>query len=144
VLLDNGTVLMYYKAMVDGVRTMALARAPQWNASFEFVGNTGVVGEDPFVWVQNGTYHMIFHTCCDVKIMSMAWSEDGLKWHVTPGAGHNVNPYPAFSKTIELQGGGNVTLSRRERHFLVIDPVTGIPTHLMNGAEPSNDDEIRD
>lgn len=137
-IFPNGTTLMIYKGMVDGVRTMEIARAPQWNASFEFVRSTGIMGEDPFVWEQNGTFHMIFHTCCSDKIMSTAWSEDALSWYATPGSGHNVNPYPAFQKEIELEGGGTVELARRERHYVIIDRSTGTPTHLVNGVQPAS------
>lgn len=135
-VLSNGTVLLYWKAMVDGARTMALARAPSWRGPFEQVTVTGVIGEDPVVWQQNGTYHMLFHTCCTTKIPSTAWSEDGITWHVTPGAGHNINPFPAFSKDITLTNGSSLILARRERHQVAIDAASGLPLGLFNGAQP--------
>jgi hypothetical protein len=136
VVLANGTVLLYWKAMINNARTMALARAPSWRGPFEQVTVTDVIGEDPVVWQQNGTFHMLFHTCCDDKIPSTAWSEDGISWHVTPGAGHNANPFPAFTKDIALTNGSTIQLQRRERHQVAIDARTGLPLGLFNGAQP--------
>ena len=63
-----------------------------------------------------------------------AFSADGLSWVVEADS-------MVFSPNISLAGGGQLALSRRERHQVLLG-ADGAPSHLYNGAmqaAPTND-----
>lgn len=137
---------MYFKSMVGGgpgkppYVVTVLARAPHWSGPFDVdpstLVHTGIAGDDPFVWIQNGTYHMVLHTCCDAKIPTTAWSQDGITWASTPGEGHDANGFPAFSEDITLTNGTVVQLARRQRHQILQLSSDGAPLMLFKGVAP--------
>ena len=43
---------------------------------------------------------------------------------------------PGHRFNIAFDDGSSVTMRRRERPQLVFDPITGAPTHLINGVQP--------
>jgi hypothetical protein len=91
--------------------------------------------EDPFLFHQPETdsFHALFHTmggCPEVGCH--AFSKDGFSWRVSPGGAYNFS--------VSLDNGATVQLKRRERPQLVVDPRSGKPTHLLNGAEAAQHD----
>jgi hypothetical protein len=45
--------------------------------------------------------------------------------------------HPAVCRgVVKFDDGTSITMQRRERPHLVFDPVTGVPTHLINGVQP--------
>jgi hypothetical protein len=55
-----------------------------------------------------------------------AFSADGYTWHLS-----KANAYTA---TVEYTNGSTVDLLKRERPHLILDPASGVPTHLVTGA----------
>jgi hypothetical protein len=81
------------------------------------------------------TFHLLFHvyetgepgtTCTNSTVSAHLFSKDGYEWHTTPN-----QPY---GTTVSLIDGSNFTVATRERPKFVFDPVTGQPTHLINGV----------
>jgi hypothetical protein len=67
-------------------------------------------------------------------MFSLGFSRDGLSW--------SLSPTPAYTKTVQLVGGGAVQLNRREEPKLLIEGGTGAgpprrrATMLFNAACP--------
>lgn len=57
-----------------------------------------------------------------------AYSRDGYSW--------TASSTPAYGFAILFDDGRNVTMHNRERPQLLFDPVSGVPTHLINGVKP--------
>ncbi len=111
-----------------------------WHADvalFEGVGQQGGAQEDPFVWrdAARGVFHALFHHrgCASHECGGHAYSEDGVHWRYTNPEGD------AFGPTVELAGGGTITLARRERPQLLFqgDDDGAAPIALLTGVQPS-------
>jgi hypothetical protein len=92
-VLANGTVYLMGRTKDSVAPPIAahniwLFRAPQWNATYEFVNGTGVDGsvgvgngieftEDPVLWEGRRGFHAMFHSQANV---SHGWSMDLLHW----------------------------------------------------------------
>ena len=92
-VLENGTVYLMGRTKDSVAPPIAahniwLFRAPQWNATYEFVNGTGVDGsvgvgngieftEDPVLWEGRRGFHALFHSQANV---SHGWSTDLLHW----------------------------------------------------------------
>lgn len=76
VKLSRGQSLVIKTRLQVPHRILSVLRADHWSGPFELVADTKIYGEDPFIWRDNShakTFHVLFHTCCEVKIMSTAW-----------------------------------------------------------------------
>ena len=102
--------------------------------------------EDPFMWQQpDGTLHCLYHNGRGAtrNLGLHAFSRDGRVWHKpadarTSKCATKRNCTALYTNEIDLEGGGSVTLTGRERPSLIFDPVTKRPIFLYNGAIPSN------
>ena len=50
----------------------------------------------------------------------------------------------SYSYNVTFDDGKETVFSRRERPQLVFDPVTGAPTHLINGVQLPKSEQPRD
>merc|ERR1712039_516270 len=118
-------------------RQMAVYIAESWRGPYRLRTLTPVFGEDAYVWEGPRAFHMIVHSMHPHKIPTVAWSPDGINWipngYAGPDRGEPV-PRQSFSHTIELESGSSLQLARRERHQVLVDPVTREPLALYNGA----------
>ena len=75
-------------------------------------------------------WHALFHSDCEGNSGGAAgghaYSKDGKRWTF-----HQKN---AYNNTVVLTNGTTWKLARRERPKLVVDPATGMMTHLVNGV----------
>ena len=148
----NGSALLVYKVHCPCpppctfCAQFGVATAPGWEGPFTDRGLIPVWGEDAYVWrdppsAANGGFHMLFQGGNYAPLYPAytghwhtAFSADGLAWEV------EVNSV-VFSSNVTLVGGGELALSRRERHQVLLDE-GGAPAHLYNGAmaaAPLND-----
>jgi hypothetical protein len=91
--------------------------------------------EDPFLYLDpRGNFHLLAHvwsnvpqpTCANTNVSGHLFSADGLTWGM--GAEQPYTGHVAFTD------GSSLTMTTRERPKLMFDPVSGEPTHLLNGA----------
>lgn len=73
---------------------VALTRHQVWAAAdwrdvgaYKVVGTWGDVGEDPFIWTQDGVFHGIIHKGRANTTGVHYFSEDGVRWIETPAGG---------------------------------------------------------
>jgi len=128
-----------------GMGRIAMYSASNWrdNSMYKFVANTtGVVGEDPFVYIDEtrspNVFHMLRH-CNTTEHTPSAhgqpfgqhlWSLDkGVNWH-SYGDEHAYDHYANFSD------GSSATYDLRERSHLIMDKDGVTPLALTNGACP--------
>jgi hypothetical protein len=149
---NNGSALLVYKVHCPCpppctfCAQFGVATAPGWAGPFTDRGLIPVWGEDAYVWrdplgVQNGGYHMLFQGGSYAPMYPVyaghwhtAFSVDGLTWIVEVDS-------MVFLPNVTLAGGGELALSRRERHQVLLNE-RGSPVHLYNGAmaaAPTND-----
>jgi len=117
----------------------AFTRAHRGKPSLHRLLSSGIFDgpEDPFVWRDNdGHFHALFHEY-PYPGGAHAFSPTGKKWFYaaggSDGSGFCTETPCAFTNSLELLGGGTLTLSQRERPHLVFDQ-GGTPLALTNGA----------
>jgi hypothetical protein len=127
---------------VRGMGRTCMFRADNWrvNTTYRYYCNTtGVMGEDPFVWMDaEGIFHMIRH--CNTTEDEPAthgqpygthqWSLDGGFTWKAYGEEHAYPTYANFSD------GSSLTYTMRERPHLVFAD-DGTPLALTTGAAPN-------
>eukprot|EP00927_Polykrikos_kofoidii_P074535 TRINITY_DN70535_c0_g1_i1.p1 TRINITY_DN70535_c0_g1~~TRINITY_DN70535_c0_g1_i1.p1 ORF type:complete len:293 (-),score=30.57 TRINITY_DN70535_c0_g1_i1:59-850(-) len=141
VVLENGTVLLYYrgtpKYWVSGARpfdlpeSVGLAVAPHWRGPYMKLSSRPilrVMNEDPFVWRDNRGFKMLTHGRDDWWNTHLAFSEDGISW--SDGAAVATNT------TILLSDGSLREFTNRERPHILFNESTGEPAILFNGVCP--------
>ena len=131
----------YTRASAQYHSSIGIARADSWRGPWTLPTEPIFAGleEDPFFWFQANTnsYHALFHNmggCKDVGCHS--FSRDGMTW--------TLSKTPAYSYNVTFDDGKETVFSRRERPQLVFDPVTGAPTHLINGVQLPRSEQPRD
>jgi hypothetical protein len=139
-ILPNGTTWVMFRSYNKTGKyhsVIGMARAPHWSGPYTLDPAPLFPQwmEDPFLFHQPETdsFHALFHTmggCPEVGCH--AFSKDGFSWRVSPGGAYNFS--------VQLDNGATVQLKRRERPQLVVDPRSGRPTHLLNGAEAAQHD----
>jgi hypothetical protein len=91
------------------------------------------LARSPFMWVDaRGHWHSLFHKMfdppgqgpCGTWAGGHAFSADGTAWSPI---------YRAYNTTLSLEGGGTLTVQRRERPKFLFGPNMQ-PTHLYNGV----------
>ena len=93
--------------------------------------------EDPHLWIDERGFHLLTHDQNNHKIHSTrgayGWSLDGLAWvlETLPTMGNSS----AWAMDLRWANGTTTPLVRKQRVSLVRDPVTGWPTHTINGAD---------
>ena len=98
-----------------------------------------ITNEDVWWWQSwNGHYHALSHRMTpsnreDNFVGGHAFSE-----HITRGWQEAITP--AYTKTLELAGGGTMRITRRERPQLLRDGITGAPTVLYNAVSGAKGD----
>ena len=146
VIVGEGSAVTMMWRSIDfssrGQSYVALATAPSWRGPFSYNTSSlfpqlsGQHIEDPFAWrSRDGTYHALLHAdfdgCCGGAAGVHAWSADGVSW--------SISPRNAYNNSVELVGGGTLSLQNRERPHLVLDEDSGEPTHLTNAAALAGD-----
>ena len=141
----NGSVLLIYKIACPNInstefcREFAVAMGESYKGPFKFIKNTGVYGEDAYIWRDlNGYFHMLFQggnydpsLPYYIGHFHTAFSLNGIDWTVG-------NHSQAYNNTISLQNGTTIQVYRRERCQLLFDYNTGLPSYLFNGAGNNN------
>lgn len=111
--------------------SIGIARADDWRGPWTLPTEPIFAGleEDPFWWKDAaGNFHGLYHDmggCSNVGCH--AFSRDGWNW--------TLSATPAYDFSVTFTDGSTTVFSRRERPQLVFDPVTGVPTHLINGVQ---------
>ena len=141
---SDGSALLVYKVHCSCsppctfCAQFGVATAPSWGGPYTDRGLIDVYGEDAYVWrdprgVDNGGWHMLFQGGSYAPNYPQysghwhtAYSGDGLQWVVEAAS-------MVFGPNITLRGGGEVLLSRRERHQVLLN-AQGAPIYLYNGA----------
>ena len=93
--------------------------------------------EDPYLYrdARTGAYHAVLHRngckdggagCSPAVSGQHAYSPDGFKWHLSAA--------DAYTASVTYTDGATEMLRQRERPHLILDPVSGVPTHLITGA----------
>ena len=139
-ILSDGSVRMLWRSINytkgSGQSYYASAHAPAWNATYTW-DTTNLFPtfswchiEDAFVWKGTRGYHAIFHSDCEKTSGGAAgghaWSRDGKAW--------TFHPKNCYDNQVALADGTAWKLTRRERPKLIIDPTSGVITHLVNGV----------
>lgn len=135
--LSDGSIGVMFRSYAAYNSTIGIAHAPSWRGPWTlptapiFYGHA----EDPTWWYSSATrsYHALFHGlgACGTGAAGVgchAFSRDGVAW--------TLSPTPAYSLDVKFDDGSHITFARRERPQLLFDPVTGEPTHLVNGVQP--------
>lgn len=150
-LLEDGRVLMIYKSrsykkppytgLLHGPMQLgaAMADCPQgpyqvMSASPLFPEEVSV--EDPFIWKENGIFHMIakdmLGTVCGERFGGIhAWSEDGISWKLVMGE-------LAYSRKITWDDGAEQWMGNMERPFLLLDE-KGHPSYAFFAVSDGTD-----
>ena len=101
--------------------------------------------EDPFLWQQpDGSVHCVYHNGRGhtQNLGLHAFSNDfGVTWHQpadseSVACKKNRQCGALYTNTMKVVGGGTFSVVGRERPTILFDPVSGLPTHLFNGAIP--------
>jgi hypothetical protein len=113
---------------------IAIAEADAYDAAYRIVNPDmcpGIPLEDPFLYRQGAEYHMLIEDnggklTGDVRHGAHLVSDDGVDFAL-------FEPEPkAYSHTVRWREGGETTLDRRERPWLILQD--GAPTHLVTGV----------
>lgn len=137
----NGSVLVMFRSYTRQFplyhSVIGIARASSWRGPYTIDEKPAFMlfQEDPFLWFQPETqsFHALFHNmggCTDMGCH--AFSKDSVHW--------TLSLQPAYSSTVQFDNGQTLKMKRRERPQLVFDPVSGRPTHLINGVQPPQSD----
>ena len=137
------------KAIASGMQGMQVryAIAGIDPSSFRTESDLCFNWEDQTIWLdKRDHFHSIAHAyrgapndlpICDrwssaaafmncTAIGGHAYSENGADWY--------ISPVPAYTPRVEYEDGSVLILRARERPHVIIDPVSGDLTHLINGA----------
>jgi len=146
VFREDGSILMMYKArgykskaedyandeMTIGIAEAASAFGPFRALTSEplFSAKRFAVVEDPFLWREGATYHMIAKDMGESLTGEYhggihATSPNGLDWTL-------ADPTKAYSRTILWDDGRTETMGSFERPFLFFE--NGKPTHLFGAT----------
>ena len=135
VIHDDGSILLYYKAVPNQTAKMAygVARAEALDAPFERLRDDPLFGgsddspnyEDAYVWHQDGRYHMIFNDIHgyftgEDHAGGYACSKDGIDW--TPGG-------KAYTRKVTWSDGTQTYQGSLERPQLLLE--NGQPRYLF-------------
>ena len=114
---------------------MGIAVAPRYDSPYkvlDFEITPGIKLEDPYMYHQNGMYHIICEDNHGQVSSHERWgvhlvSEDGIhNWHP-------ADPVVAYTHTITWEDGTHSVMERRERPQLIFD-YKGMISHLCTGV----------
>lgn len=144
VILENGTVLLYYRGTPkywgddklrdtskDLPESVGVAIAPHWSGPYTKRFSTpilAVMNEDPFAWRDRRGFKMLTHGRDDWWNTHFAFSRDGLTW--SDGSAITAGP------NITLSDGTVHAFTNRERPHVYFNESTGQPAILFNGVCP--------
>jgi len=138
----DGSVLLAYKSTRDQGDKLryGVAAAAHYAGPYERVADEPVFRfddprqhiEDAYVWREAGRYHLV------MKDMEggiggekgggvHATSDDGRAWRL-------ADDPRAYSRAVRFDDGTTTTFGHRERPQLLVDPDTGLPTHLFTAV----------
>lgn len=94
--------------------------------------------EDPHLWIDRaGGFHLLTHDQNNKVIHSTrgayGWSVDGHVWTLETDPLDSTSS--AWAMDVLWTNGSTTPLARRQRPSLIRDRLTGVATHLLNGAD---------
>ncbi len=129
---EDGFAVMVYKSRRnwDAPFQLGIAVAPHPSGPYRRISEDPIFPfncEDPFIWWENGRYHMILKDfsgalCGEEEAGAYAWSDNGEDWHMETG-------FLAYSRSIRWEDATTTTHGNAERPGLLIEG--GHPTHLF-------------
>eukprot|EP01065_Artemidia_motanka_P038870 TRINITY_DN47715_c0_g1_i1.p1 TRINITY_DN47715_c0_g1~~TRINITY_DN47715_c0_g1_i1.p1 ORF type:complete len:402 (+),score=109.91 TRINITY_DN47715_c0_g1_i1:51-1256(+) len=140
-ILPNGTTLLAFRDYFGDRRfpdsnVLGIAVAPSWQGPYRFpdaarISLSAHDAEDPHIYRdRRGNFHMLVHALDNwpngTFVGGHVFSENGLDW--------TFSSEPTYNTTVQYEDGEAVVYSRRERPEMVLDPDTGVPTHLITGV----------
>jgi len=119
-----------------GRPNLGVVRAKNWRdvttyGNWTVPGGVGIIGEDPMLWVDK---HGVLHCVTHGGGWGAPWGymyysiDDGATW-----GGPTDRADKAYENLVEVVGGGQMILSRRERPHVVLGQ-DGTPIGLTNGV----------
>ncbi len=142
----DGSVFLVFKARAyegnrHGPMVLGAARAGSVRGPYEVLGKIEFATkvpyelEDPFLWKQDGIYHVIAKDmtgslCGEPRAGIHALSEDGLNWQL-------ADPVKAYSRTVPTVDGGHTEFGSLERVSLVFED--GRATYLSAAVSDGPD-----
>jgi hypothetical protein len=154
--MPDGSVLTAFRGKnnVDHVEQIGIASAPSWRGPYAPLSakplfadsEFNATGEDPFLYVSNGTVHIIFHVCCpgvkvngtlDTTIVA-AHAFAPMGKNLGKGSNWYLSPEQPYSLNVTYANGTLATVARRERPQLYFDPDSGAPRVLTTGVVPQH------
>lgn len=148
----NGTLYIIFHCDSDGESStpgdLVMVAADDWRGPFRAVNGGHPVWrrnglqpwpEDPFLFLRPGatgvTWHVLLHNGPQGIHL---YSTDGLNFTVHQSvAGNTTQPPYVYPSTINQTDGTVQACNRRERPWLLFDPVTGAPQALVTAVVPS-------
>ncbi|MBT3380423.1 MAG: glycosyl hydrolase family 43 [Lentisphaerae bacterium] len=133
-VLDDGRILMYYRANTPNGLRIGATMAEELGAPFERISDDPVLQfegddfvEDPYVWQVDGHFELVAKDikggiCGEVHAGIHARSDDGVHWEL-------CDPPKAYSRRILWDDGSTTAQGCVERPQLLIED--GVPTHIF-------------
>lgn len=135
---DGAVLLVFkcraYRGHAYGGMRLGVARAKRFSGPYEVVSQAPIFSsetngevEDPFLWRQEGRYHLLAkdmsgRLCGEAGAGVHALSSDGLEW--------KLGEVPlAYPRQLQWEHGETRSIAHMERPFLLIED--GKPTHLF-------------
>lgn len=153
VIEENGRVTMVYKTRtyaeypypkyLHGKMNFGVARADRYDGKYQAVSDVPLLGgteyelEDPFIWKEDGRYHMIAKdmngkVCGEAMGGVYGYSEDGVHWEFERG-------FLAYSRNVLWDDGIVREMGNLERPFVLFED--GRPTHMFFATSDGTDGE---
>jgi hypothetical protein len=141
IMEEDGSVMLMFKGP-DNNTEASIAIAPHWAGPYKLTNVNifakfyadNVTNEDCWWWRgANGAYHVLSHRMTPADRTGAASGGHGYAtsiddWHYALA--------PAYTTTLDVEGGGTVSVKRRERPQLLLR--NGTPAVLYNGVMPKD------